>query len=437
MRNTTVPVPEPTLPVLARDLAGTAHRLLLWRLTDASRITRAVARLAAACAVVWLLAHDRPEISWLPLVATPAVLGSGLALIHPARSVTDVLVRHLPNDRMRRFVLQVFPHADRLRVNVPGVCEGVGAVLLILALGWPGDALAGHDPHGLFGLVLVDAYVWTFTMNIVSDPAWEVTQVVRWQMVARYIIPVGMGAAVAAAFVASHAVAARSDAVMFGVASGITVCVAGWLQTWYAREVAASIDTVVTTTLRSCLLRVSRKVHAEAKNHARLVDNALAIDEYASARSRSVQLLNGVGRLVTELETGVTHPATIPGIVDSFFKAERERVQVQDDTGGGELAGYDLELARVAVADLVGNALHQDATKIVVNAWRGTEGADEVLRLAVRDWCGQELKPEAAKTSPSLTAVGQLLECRGGGAEIKLLDDGSHVVEARWLLLPQ
>lgn len=405
------------------------RRDALWRNADEILKSRALARVAMILAWIALAALAVPGAAWL--AGIPALLCSGLSLMHAAQATVVRLEERLPRV-VSRVLERLFVYPDHPHLNWVGVVELAGLVSLGMATGW-GQVLAADPAAAAVGSGLTVGVFGSYCANLTGHLAWEIDRGPAWMYRVRpFIGPFAAAIAIAVLWPASPEVAPRFVAV-----AGPLLVVAGcWRLAAQVGRQARDFDAALTQTREVVHHVDSLLVHSTLKNPARsIIDDLLRIADN-DLRDRVQHLCYRIGGFQQSLRrgntVGVGSAAEVVAGLLAFDETWSSRYSdsVLEDLDAGDLTKRDMAIIFIAVSDLVTNAAKRAATTLEVRLNAAPADHGSTLRLRVLCRCGTTL--DRIGPTSSLMSLARLLHGENGTMMLTDAGDGSHAFDLSW-----
>ncbi|MFJ6919228.1 ATP-binding protein [Streptomyces sp. NPDC101133] len=404
------------------------------RNTTASGRATSVIRLLCTLLVIGATATAlTTQTRWWLAVAAPALVGSLLAILHTRQDLIEAMVQS-PLCLLRPLGRQL--NADSwTRLNLPGVLETVGPLLMAWMVGSPEGPFAGDST------ALLAAAVGTLLYSSLGTLHW-ITESVFYQPEPTKAWSVGF------ARLARAAVPALLGLV-YGLllsrnTSGPTVLLP-WLSCSFLLLYPATVFYEKTLTnalaeMRPAVvaqrLRDATVVHSSISNPLHYVFLAAKHRPAGDAEPLMIYLRGELQRCLDELDH--QHPAAtiseiIEGVRNSLLPTDRGRLNVSEPVTTRRLSPMDASLARSILADLCCNALKEVHHGQAPTATVTTHDDQGTLTLRVID-DGPGIRITDGTIGTSLTRLRQLLGQLQGHLSIEPAGPVGTVVTASWPL---
>ncbi|MFJ8011403.1 hypothetical protein [Streptomyces sp. NPDC096339] len=366
---------------------------------------------------------------WLLLIAVAAV-GAALAVVHAQAETIRAMMRsrfwpvRLLGRNLERFGWN--------RVNLPGVLETVGPLLMAWLVGEPSGPFEGRPAAQLVAAAATLLFSALGTLHWATDSIfYQPDKTKAWSVgsarLMRAIVPVLL------AVVYGGLLARNTD----GATNTLPWLAAVFLLIYpavvYFERVLMSAEIERRPAVEAQRLTDATVVHARISNPMHYVLMAVR-DRPADAEHLMVYLRSELERCLQELDHG-HGPATVQEVFASvrggLLPADRGRLTLAAGAVDEELTSVDASITRSVLADLCCNALKETragrAPEVVVSVAH-EEGIHLVVEVADDGpGMGEDWRP-----GPSLRRLHNLLDTRGGGLSYRPNGPGGMVVRATW-----
>ncbi|MEV7862975.1 hypothetical protein AB0O86_30250 [Streptomyces hirsutus] len=409
--------------------------------TASGRVTphlRLFSCLLVLAAGLWAMAQDSggdDSALWLGLITLPAV-GAALAVIHGRAEVIYGLTRsswgpaRLLGRNLYRFSWN--------RVNLPGILETVGPLVMAWMVGAPSGPFTGHPAAQLVGAAATILFSALGTLHWATDsifyqPEKSKAWPVEFARLMRACTPLLL--ALAYGYLLSRNTSGTTSTLPLLAGSLLLVYPA----VTYFEHVLKSSEMERRPAVVGQRLADATVVHARISNPLHFVMMAVRERPQEDVEALMVYLRGELEQCLKELDHEHA-PATLAevadGVRDSLLPQDRERL-VLDGCGTAQtrLSSADASLARCVLADLCCNALKEtrdgQRPQAKVTFSRTADNSSLILEVADN---GPGID-DGWQQGVSLRRLSQLLHKRHGGLEFQPGPDGLGVVAtAQWQL---
>lgn len=406
------------------------------RATSASGRSTPLIRLLC-CALVlgaglWATAGERAHTrEWLLLIVVP-FCGATLAVIDARAEIIHALLRsRIWPLRLTGWALQKFAWQ---RINLPGVLETVGPLLLAWMVGAPMGPFAEQPAPQLVAAAATLLYSALGTLHWATESIfYQPEESKAWPVEFARLMRAAAPAALALVY---GLLLARNTA---GATAAVPWLAAAFLLIYpaviYFERVLTSAEIERRPAVQNQRLVDATVVHARISNPLHYVLMSVRDRPALDMEALIVYLRGELERCLQELDNGHA-PATIEDIVggvrDSLLPPDRARLHLKRDDIGGELESVDASIARSVLADLCCNGLKTvrdgEPTQVQVSATYSEDG--RCLSLEVADngpGTGDGWQPGV-----SLRRLKQLLQQKQGDLLFSQNGPQGTVVRATW-----
>lgn len=432
------------LPSLARKKAGELRNNVLWSLADGRMAQAGFARVGWSAVWIGAVAAGSPR-RWDAAMGIPSLVGGMLAAVHHSRRAVSWLWERSSRQGYRVLLTWLFPYRDTPHINLTGLVESGGLVLLATSIGRPLHVLEGRPSACLVAIGATAGITTGVLANAVAHVSWYLdwggwrvsTAILHTRYVLLAAVPVIGGWILGASGVTDS----RADDSALGALAGGAVICGALLEIRRSRNAASAVTKALADMSKAIGNTASITFHSQVRTEIRMLSSLLVppvtnakIDDARLATKRLLARTNATRHALVNPDEA----ATLEDLIDEDFGAKR-RVQLLDapapangapsDLKVVALTGSDVEIARIALGDLVGNALMYTAGPVQVGL--DIDPTANLVRLSVLDdGCAQW--DDVWLKAGSLGSLRALLEHHGGGLVARSAPGGGRSVLATW-----
>ncbi|MFZ3468291.1 hypothetical protein ACODT3_35810 [Streptomyces sp. 4.24] len=367
---------------------------------------------------------------WLALIAVAAV-GAALAVVHAQAETIRAMMRSRSWPvRMLGRNLEKFGWN---RVNLPGVLETVGPLLMAWMVGAPSGPFQDRPAAQLVGAAATLLFSALGTLHWATDSIfYQPDKSKAWPVGAARLMRAAVPVLLAMAY---GSLLARNTG---GPTSSLPWLAAVFLlihpAVVYFERVLMSAEIERRPAVEAQRLTDATVVHARISNPMHFVLTAVR-DRPAEAEQLMVYLRSELERCLQELDHG-HDPATVQEVFTSvrggLLPEDRERLALASSAVDEELTSVDASLTRSVLADLCCNALKEahagQLPEVVVSVTYDEERFQLVIDVADNGpGMGEDWQP-----GPSLRRLHRLLDKKAGGLSYRPNSPAGMVVRAKW-----
>ncbi|MFE9181364.1 hypothetical protein ACFYN5_34510 [Streptomyces sp. NPDC007126] len=411
--------------------------------TASGRVTphlRLFGCLLVLAAGLWAAVEDDGGVSgdhalWLGVISLP-VAGAALAVIHGRAEVIFGLTRSAWGPV--RLLGRALYRFSWNRVNLPGILETIGPLVMAWMVGAPSGPFTGHPAAQLVGAAATVLFSALGTLHWATDSIfYQPEKSKAWPVEFARLMRAGAPLLLALVYGCLLSRNTSEATSTLPVLAGALLLV--YPAVTYFEHVLRSSEMERRPAVVGQRLADATVVHARISNPLHFVVMAVRERPQADAEALMVYLRGELERCLKELDHGHA-PASLAevaaGVRDSLLPQDRERLVLDEGAAAQtRLSSADASLARCVLSDLCCNALKEtrDGQRPRARVGFSREAGDALLILTVTD-DGPGFD-DNWQQGVSLHRLGQLLRERHGALEFETGPDGRGVVAtAQWQL---
>jgi signal transduction histidine kinase len=418
------------------DLRRPAAYMISRRTTTASGRSTSVIRLLCCVIVVaiGLSVVGTGDSAWWLAVAVLPFAGSVLAILHTREEIIAEMMNH--RARLVRALGRRLTSGAWTRLNLPGVLETLGPLVMVWMIGEPAGPFTGHPAAQTLAAASTLLYSALGTLHWAIDSvfyqpestkAWSVS----FARLARAVVPLLLGG------VYGYLLSRNTDTATAGLPWLALCFLLLYPAVVFFEKSLTSALVEIEPAVIAQRLRDATVVHSSISNPLHFVLMAARRHPAGDAEALLIYLRTELDRCRDELDN--QHPPAtvgqiVEGVRNSLLPEDRTRLLFDEPDTAALLSPVDASLVRSVLADLCCNALKEVRGDRLPTATVTTDQKDTTITLQVTD-DGSGMTEEW-HPGTSLGRLRKLLVQLDGGLTFRPTQPSGTTATASWRTTP-